>query len=411
MRGREVSNRVPSAILEVAARRGIDPEPLVAGLSFDLDDLRDRDARCDWDDFTIFVDRLGERLGGAAQVEELFFDMIKAHPAMRLVGSLFISPHTLVIEGSERIGRRLYHLDFGHRTERLADGRCRVENTIPGDRRGCVAFHHASAGGLRAYPTLIGLPPAQIEAQITLRHAVFLITLPPSRTLLARAERLLAEPLSRFFVRGRRSAEPTPSDVQEAIDLAFNGATLQAYTQVVGQRLARHSDLRPLAEELQAILRRTLCSDRLGLWLKTAGGESGVELGTLPAGAALCSRALFVGETEVGRIGIEDACARSVLFEELLPWVSLGLENCQRELGAGPRNERLERMAKAWTLTPRQAQVLDLVVGGAANKEIATALDCSLKTVEAHVGQLLQKARADSRSVLIARFWNGNAPR
>ncbi len=51
--------------------------------------------------------------------------------------------------------------------------------------------------------------------------------------------------------------------------------------------------------------------------------------------------------------------------------------------------------------------MLLLVAQGDANKEIATKLGASLRTIEVHVGSILRKARVESRARLIARFWVG----
>ena len=51
-------------------------------------------------------------------------------------------------------------------------------------------------------------------------------------------------------------------------------------------------------------------------------------------------------------------------------------------------------------VTDREAQVLRLVIGGLANKEIATELGVSPRTVEKHVESLLRKAGARSRTEL-----------
>lgn len=61
---------------------------------------------------------------------------------------------------------------------------------------------------------------------------------------------------------------------------------------------------------------------------------------------------------------------------------------------------------RRYCLTAREAEVLDLLVAGQTNKEIAAELGCSVKTVEVHVGQLLRRARVSSRSALAALFWN-----
>jgi len=71
-----------------------------------------------------------------------------------------------------------------------------------------------------------------------------------------------------------------------------------------------------------------------------------------------------------------------------------------------PAEHRLDQAAVAWTLTPRQAEVLAQLVAGLANKEIASQLGCAENTVELHVTRLLRKADVTSRSQLISQFWS-----
>lgn len=62
--------------------------------------------------------------------------------------------------------------------------------------------------------------------------------------------------------------------------------------------------------------------------------------------------------------------------------------------------------AKArWTLTPRQVDVLSGLSRGLSNKALTTELDCSVKTVETHVTELLRRSGAESRLALVAMFW------
>ena len=72
---------------------------------------------------------------------------------------------------------------------------------------------------------------------------------------------------------------------------------------------------------------------------------------------------------------------------------------------ASDLDERLARATSAWELTPRQLDVLERLVEGDANKEIAQRLGCAENTVELHVTQLLRKSGTTSRGQLIARFW------
>ena len=52
-------------------------------------------------------------------------------------------------------------------------------------------------------------------------------------------------------------------------------------------------------------------------------------------------------------------------------------------------------------LTPRERQILKLLAEGRANKEVATALGLSIKTVEAHRANLMRKLNLRSLSELI----------
>jgi DNA-binding CsgD family transcriptional regulator len=56
-------------------------------------------------------------------------------------------------------------------------------------------------------------------------------------------------------------------------------------------------------------------------------------------------------------------------------------------------------------LTTAEARVLGRVVEGDPNKDIATRLGCSTRTVEVHVTAILAKCKVDSRARLIAWFW------
>ena len=63
---------------------------------------------------------------------------------------------------------------------------------------------------------------------------------------------------------------------------------------------------------------------------------------------------------------------------------------------------RAQAAPQRWTLTPRQKDVLQLLVRGAANKSIAASLGCAENTVEVHVTAILRRAQVGSRAELIA---------
>lgn len=60
--------------------------------------------------------------------------------------------------------------------------------------------------------------------------------------------------------------------------------------------------------------------------------------------------------------------------------------------------------AVRWGLTARQAQVLDLVAGGATNAVVAEALGIKERTVEFHLSAIFDKVGVDNRATLIARL-------
>ncbi len=64
-------------------------------------------------------------------------------------------------------------------------------------------------------------------------------------------------------------------------------------------------------------------------------------------------------------------------------------------------NAAQQAQARLSTLTQRERQVLDLLVAGAANKQIAFELDISPRTVEIHRAHVMDKMAAKSLSDLV----------
>ena len=73
----------------------------------------------------------------------------------------------------------------------------------------------------------------------------------------------------------------------------------------------------------------------------------------------------------------------------------------------GDLEARLTHAASRWALTPRHVDVLRRLALGDANKEIASRLRISARTVEEHVAAMISRAKVDSRLRLVARLWVG----
>ena len=60
-----------------------------------------------------------------------------------------------------------------------------------------------------------------------------------------------------------------------------------------------------------------------------------------------------------------------------------------------------EAKARLTQLTPRELEVLNLLVAGKHNKIIANELNISVRTAEAHRAKVMKKLRADSLSDIV----------
>lgn len=102
---------------------------------------------------------------------------------------------------------------------------------------------------------------------------------------------------------------------------------------------------------------------------------------------------------EAVKAGAVDFIQKPFRDQELLDKIQRALEQ-----NRGRRETRTDRQAiesRLAELTPREREVLELVVVGKANKVIAAELGISQRTVEIHRGRVMQKMQADSLSELV----------
>ena len=65
------------------------------------------------------------------------------------------------------------------------------------------------------------------------------------------------------------------------------------------------------------------------------------------------------------------------------------------------QSQRAEIAARLAQLTPREHEVMEMVTEGRSNKEIATSLGVSAKTIEAHRARVMEKMQAGSLAELV----------
>ena len=139
-----------------------------------------------------------------------------------------------------------------------------------------------------------------------------------------------------------------------------------------------------------------------GLDLQEQLGEGGISLPAIiitgHADVPMAVRALKAGAYDF----IEKPFNDQVLLER----VQKALEAGEEDRFVEDRQKKID--AKIDTLTPRERQVMEMVVNGMANKQVAAELGLSEKTIEVHRKHVMDKMQAGNVADLIRMAMRGS---
>ena len=145
--------------------------------------------------------------------------------------------------------------------------------------------------------------------------------------------------------------------------------------------------------------------DVSGPQLQKQLGERGINLPVI----FLTATADVPITVELMKQGAIDLLQKPFELDKLLASVRRGIELDAAAHVARVRRELIHRRLQR--LTPREHEVMELVVAGRANKQIAYELKVSEKTVEIHRSRVMRKMEADSVADLVRQCLDGLAVR
>jgi len=99
------------------------------------------------------------------------------------------------------------------------------------------------------------------------------------------------------------------------------------------------------------------------------------------------------------KLGSLDFVEKPLDLQEMVDAIRRAIDiDIDRRSSSASAGEIQRRFAR---LSPREAEVMELVVRGAANKEVAAQLELSPKTVEVHRANVMRKTEANSLAELV----------
>lgn len=187
-----VSSRLLSELWLALARNGIAAGELLGDLPIEVDEKGLVKAPVHWDHFNLFLQRLERHVGGPEGLERCgeWIGRGRTSHAFRGLIALATSPLSLyraaAIWAAPRAMPGVVVDVIAPSPNHLA-----IDVRVPDPLGPCTPVLHVATGIFRTLPRLLGLPDAVVESRVEAHRAHYAITVPSSRTGLARLRRFL----------------------------------------------------------------------------------------------------------------------------------------------------------------------------------------------------------------------------
>lgn len=367
-----VSGRAVAFALDGAARRGIDPNELIAGLGLTFEEACRPGGRVPWESLSTICRRLGDAVGGPDGLRKFGKDNA-SNDSMRIfrrVGRALSHPDDLYRMGVRWMGPALLPM-ITARIEQIPGGRLRETLTLAPEFPDCPEVFHLMHGVLEGMPKVYGHEESIVDLELHPHRAIMTIQPRSSssgwlgRSIRAIHRRLSFRSMLREIEEQQASIHQTYWEMRDARDRIERQAGQLERVNTIGRQLSQHIELDRVADVLVSTLIDSL--DMKGVELRlipsrvdealeprffrsegeTTGeptaiyplASAGHEVGTLivwrPA-APGPSRpdapplpANESAEVTIGPRAFTEADWSAALLERLVPWISMALDNAR----------------------------------------------------------------------------------
>lgn len=187
-----VSSRLLSELWLALARHGIQPRELLGDLPIEIDERGLVKAPVHWDHFNLFLKRVERHVGGAEGLERCgeWIGRGRTPHAFRALIALATSPLSLYRAAAIWAAPRAMPgvaLDV----VATSPNHLAIDVRVPDPLGSCTPVLHVATGIFRTLPRLLGMSDAVVESRVEARRAHYAITVPSSRTGLARLRRFV----------------------------------------------------------------------------------------------------------------------------------------------------------------------------------------------------------------------------